>query len=69
MFWLLMVVIFMTDGSIVPASRVEPSQKACQADITDITAQPKPEGVRAAGFQCLGPYSNPATEKSASLEN
>ncbi len=65
MFWVLLMVFFMSDGSKQPLAKVEPSEAACVTDIAKITAGAKPDGVVAGGFQCVGPYSDPRTERKA----
>lgn len=68
MFWLLIVVFFMVDGSKHPFVQLEPTEAACTADAnllaTDAHAHPM-DGLLGAGVQCDGPFDDPTVPKTS----
>lgn len=65
MFWILIGILFMQDGTMQPGIKVEPTEQACVADKEGIKTGPAPQGAMAALVACQGPYSNPTTARKS----
>lgn len=70
MFWALLVILFLKDGTALPLARPETfaTEQSCRdaaAKVAELVRKDPPAELAGLGFKCEGPISNPVTAKGA----